>query len=239
MKKIIKYILIITIFYLPTKSNFAQRYKKPQNLPRYDFKKLHFGFTLGVNSLDFNIKKESNILTNDTLFILESQNQNGFNLGIVSNLRVGRYADLRFVPALVFGERHLAYSFNDTSLNILLEKKKKIESTLLDFPIYIKYKSERYNNFRSYVIIGVKYSMDVASQENIIEEGEIILRLKPNDLMGEIGFGMDFYLEFFKFSPQIKLSSGILNLLVKDQSIYTNSIESLYTNGWMLSFTFE
>ena len=234
MKKILIYITLC-VFY---QNINAQRIKLPQNLPRYDFKKMHFGFTLGINSLDFNIRYNPDIVFKDSLYVLQSNNQKGFNLGIVSNFRLGRYTDLRFVPALVFGERHLIYSFSDSSNNIIQEKK-AIESTLIDFPIYIKYKSERYNNFRSYVIIGVKYSMDVASQENIIEEGEIILRLKPNDLMGEIGFGMDFYLEFFKFSPQIKLSSGILNLLVKDQSIYTNSIESLYTNGWMLSFTFE
>ena len=67
----------------------------------------------------------------------------------------------------------------------------------------------------------------------------VIIKLNPNDLMGEIGFGMDFYLEFFKFSPQIKISAGILNLLDKDQTVYTTSIKNLYTNGWMLSFTFE
>lgn len=240
MRKIIKYILLIIILScLCAQSNFAQRYKKPQNLPRYDFKKLHFGFTLGINSLDFNIKKDPNTLTNDTLFVLESQNQNGFNLGIVSNLRIGRYADLRFVPALVFGERHLAYSFNDTILNIVIDEKKKIESTLLDFPIYIKYKSERYNNFRTYILSGIKYSLDIASQDEINDEGKEIVKLKKHDLMGEIGFGIDFYLEYFKFSPQIKLSYGILNLLSKDKTVYTRSIQNLTTNGWMLSFTFE
>ena len=79
----------------------------------------------------------------------------------------------------------------------------------------------------------------VISTQDIIEEDEVIIKLNPNDLMGEIGFGMDFYLEFFKFSPQIKISAGILNLLDKDQTVYTTSIKNLYTNGWMLSFTFE
>ncbi len=57
--------------------------------------------------------------------------------------------------------------------------------------------------------------------------------------MGEIGFGIDFYLEYFKFSPQIKISYGLLNLLSEDNTIFTNSINRLTTNGWMLSFTFE
>ena len=110
---------------------------------------------------------------------------------------------------------------------------------MLDFPIHIKYKSARYNNFRAYLIGGIKYSLDIASQDKIDDEGKEIVKLKKNDLMGELGFGLDFYLEYFKFSPQIKISYGILNLLKKDQSVYTQSIKSLNTNGWMLSFTFE
>ena len=87
--------------------------------------------------------------------------------------------------------------------------------------------------------MGTKYSLDIASQENIINTGNVIIKLKPHDLMGEIGFGMDFYLEFFKFSPQIKLSRGMLNILAKDETAYTESINNLYTNGWMFSITFE
>ena len=86
---------------------------------------------------------------------------------------------------------------------------------------------------------GLKYSMDIASQEKIDDEGQEIVKLKKNDLMGELGFGIDYYFEYFKFSPQIKLSYGILNLLSKDETVYTKSINRLSTNGWMLSFTFE
>ena len=237
MKNHIKHILFILLF-LGVNNAFSQRHKKPQNLMRYDFKKLHFGFTLGINNLDFNLKKNSNTIINDTLKTLYTKSQKGFNLGIVSNLRLSKYTDLRFVPALIFGERHLYYGFVD-SLNSDDNHIKKIESTLIDFPIYIKYKSERYNNFRTYVIGGLKYSMDIASQDKIDDEGQKIVKLKKNDLMGEIGFGIDFYLEYFKFSPQIKLSYGLLNLISQDKSVYTQSINRLSTNGWMLSFTFE
>ena len=237
MQNLIKYLLILSVL-LGTINATAQIRKKPQNLMRYDYKILHFGFTLGINNLNFNIQKNPNTITNDTLRTLHSKSQKGFNLGIVSNLRLSKYTDLRFVPALIFGERHLYYGFVD-SLNSDDSRIKKIESTLLDFPIYIKYKSERYNNFRAYVIGGLKYSMDIASQDQIDDEGQEIVKLMKNDLMGEIGFGIDFYLEYFKFSPQIKLSYGLLNLISQDKSVYTQSIDRLSTNGWMLSFTFE
>ena len=237
MQKITKYLLISVFIFLSVRA-FPQKYKKSQNLARYDFQKIHFGFTLGINELNFNLQKNSNTITNDTLKTIYTRSQKGFNLGIVSNLRLGKYTDLRFVPALIFGERQLEYGFLNNS-NSNNEKLKKIESTLLEFPVYLKYKSERYNNFRAYIMSGIKYSMDIASQDEIDDEGQEIVKLKKNDLMGEIGFGLDFYLEYFKFSPQIKISHGLINLLTKDQSVYTQSINGLRTNGWMLSFTFE
>ena len=237
MQKQIKYFIILLLF-IGASTSYGQRRKKPQNLARYDFQKLHFGFTIGINELNFNIKKSSSTLSNDSLLTLLPNSQKGFNLGIVSNLRIGKFTDLRFIPTLVFGERNLNYGFIDSN-GVSDERVKRIESTLIDFPIYIKYKSARYNNFRTYVIGGIKYSLDVASQDKINDEGKEIVKLKKNDLMGEIGFGFDFYLEYFKFSPQIKLSYGILNLLSKDETIYTQSINHLSTNGWMISFTFE
>lgn len=237
MQKTLKY-LVIAILLFGAFNSTAQRHKRAQNLIQYDYKKLHFGFTLGINNLNFNMQKNSNTITNDTLRTLHSKSQKGFNLGIVSNLRLSKFTDLRFVPTLVFGERHLHYGFIDNQEEN--DKRiKRIESTLIDFPIYIKYKSARYNNFRTYVIGGLKYSMDIASQDKIDDEGQEIVKLKKNDLMGEVGFGVDFYLEYFKFSPQIKLSYGLLNILSKDESVYTQSINELTTNGWMLSFTFE
>ena len=233
MKTINKYLILILLLFSAT--TYGQRYKKPQNLPRYDFKKIHFGFTLGINELNFNMQKNSNTISNDTLATLQARSQKGFNLGIVSNLRLGKYTDLRFIPMLVFAERNLEYDFNNSEDKNI----KRIESTLLDFPLYIKYKSERYNNFRTYILTGVKYSLDIASQDKINDEGQEIVKLKENDLMGEIGFGIDFYLQYFKFSPQIKLSHGILNLISKDKTVYTQSINRLTTNGWMISLTFE
>ena len=232
MKKILIFLLLMSSF-----SSFGQRHKKPQNLPRYDFKKIHFGFTLGINSLNFNINKNKNFLENDTLLSTLSKDQKGFNLGIVSNLRLGRYTDLRFIPTLVFGERILNYQFNETS-NLNLNDK-RIESTLIDFPISLKYKSERYNNFRTYLMCGIKYSLDIASQSEIDDEGQELVKLNNHDLMLEGGFGIDFYLQYFKFSPQIKISHGIINILSKDNTLYTQTLNNLKTSSWMLSFTFE
>ena len=186
------------------------------------------------------MNKNLNYVGTDSLINVYSNNQYGFNLGIVSNFRLGKFTDLRFIPTLVFGERILDYNFKLNNINEnVINESKRIESTLLDFPFHLKYKSERYNNIRTFIITGVKYSLDIASQDKIDDEGEELVKLKKHDIMAEIGFGIDFYLEYFKFSPQIKLSHGILNVLNKENTIYTKSFNQLRTNGWMLSFTFE
>ena len=102
-----------------------------------------------------------------------------------------------------------------------------------------KYKSDRYNNFRTYLLGGIKYGMDIASQKDIDDEGQKLVKLKRNDLGIEIGFGMDFYLEYFKFSPQIKLNYGLLNLLSEDDTIYTKSLTSLTTKHGFFLFLFN
>ena len=236
MKTINKYLLISIILITPMISN-GQRHKKPQNLVKYDFKKIHFGFTLGINTLSFNINKNTDFINNDSLLSMLAEDQKGFNLGIVSNLRLGKYTDLRFIPTLVFGERLINYGFDET--NNLKLTSKRIESTLIDFPLSLKYKSARYNNFRTYVMCGVKYSLDIASQYKIDDEGQELVKLNNHDLMIEGGFGIDFYLQYFKFSPQIKLSHGLINILSKDNTVYTETINNLKTSGWILSFTFE
>jgi len=214
---------------------YAQRYKVPLNLPNYDKKPIHFGFLIGINSLDFKITPVPNV--EDELFVIQSQNQKGFNLGVVSNIRLGYTLDLRFIPTLSLSERKIFYTLiEDNELN---NESKNIESTFIEFPLSLKFKSSRYNNGRAYIMTGVKYSLDLASQRNIDDEGLEIVKIKKDDFLYEIGFGLDFYLTYFKFSPELKANFGLSNLAVNDDSIYSRSIKGMRTRGFTISFTFE
>ena len=228
-------VLSILIFVLLTQSLWAQRHTVPLNLPNYDRKTVHFGFLLGINSMDFKITPRA--VQADTLFILKSQEQKGFNLGIVSNFRLGRNADLRFLPTLSFAERDIFYTIEVNGE--LEETRKDIESTFIEFPLNFKYKSERYNNGRAFLITGVKYNLDLASQKDIDDEGQELIKLNKGDLMYEVGFGIDFYLEYFKFSPELKATFGIVDMLVHEETIYSNSIQKLITRGFTVTLTFE
>ncbi len=231
MKKIYK----VAIILLLSQNLFAQRYNVPLNLPNYDNKPIHFGFLIGLNTLDFKLTPVSNV--EDELFVIQSQNQKGFNLGVVSNMRLGNNLDFRFIPTLSLAERRIFYTLNDNT--VLTDENKKIESTFIEFPVSIKYKSSRYNNGRAYIMTGLKYSLDLASQRNIDDEGLEIVKIKKDDFLYEIGLGLDFYLPYFKFSPELKANFGLTNLVVNDGSIYSRSIKGMKTRGFSISFTFE
>lgn len=214
--------------------------KKVENLSGFDHKIMHFGFTLGVNSTDFTMKH--NLLKVDSLLSLQAQKQSGFNLGIVSDLHMTPLLNLRFIPALSFAQRNLEYVF----LNRKGEKEfivKAVESTFIEFPLNIKYRSERLNNFAAYMVGGFKYSIDLASQAHVDNTGnapqDIVIKLKKHSYSYEAGFGMDFFLKYFKFATEIKLSMGLNNLFINDQTIFARPIESLRSKIILVSFTFE
>ena len=209
-----------------------------KNLPKYDHQWIHFGFSLGINNANFIIRPSPDIKKLDSVYVVESESQMGFNLGIVSNLRLGPYFDLRFIPALSFSQRNLEYTLVGKNSKPVL-KIKNIESTFLEFPLNVKYKSVRINNGRAYVLGGAKFTIDLASQAGVEDEEEVIVKLKKYDYSYEIGFGVDFYLQYFKFAAEIKLSIGINDMLVKDESLFSRSIDKLKSRIFSISFTFE
>lgn len=209
------------------------------NLPKYDLKDYHFGFILGINRMYFSVDRVPEFEQLDSLYVLESTPEMGFNIGIVSNLRLSEHWDLRFIPTLSFGERNLLYTFllNDKKY---FEDKKKIESTHIDFPFNLKFKANRVNNFRAYVLSGVKFSIDLASQAKKKEQDDVLrVKLERDDMALEFGVGFDFYTNFFKFGTELKMSYGVNNLLRQENNIYTRGIEGLQSKIFQLSLTFE
>jgi hypothetical protein len=218
---------------------FAQGSRAP-NLPKYDLKKYHFGFLLAVNQFDFSIKPYSNLNSFDSLMVVETQPQSGFNLGIISNMRLGNNFDLRFLPTLSFGDRIINYTikYRDTISQVV---SKKVESTYLDFPILLKFKSSRMNNTRIYVLGGFNYSIDLASQAKKKNEqkNEVLIKLLRNDYSFQVGVGMDFYLTYFKFAAEFKMAYGFKDLIQREGNLFSNSIDRLNSKIMQVSFLFE
>jgi hypothetical protein len=230
------YILITTLCVGISMSLFAQR-EIPQNLPKFDQKLLHFGFQLGLSSNGFAV--EPNLTQDDSLISIGVGRQPGFIIHVVSELHMGPYFGLRFTPGIAFAARDLTYGYvNDPS-----PKVRTVESTFIDIPLYLKYRSARVNNFAQYIFAGFNYSIDLASQEfvdnQLDERGEFLVKLGRDNYMAEVGVGFDFFLEYFKFSPELRFSYGLNNIIVKDNTIYSNPVEALNSRIFVLSFNFE
>ena len=211
------------------------------NLGDFGEKKIHFGFSLGVNTSSFIM--ESDLSKSDSLIRLEVLPQSGFNLGIVTDLHLGPLFDLRFIPTLSFGERRLEYTFLENTGKPSTVLSKAVESTYLDFPLNLKYRSIRYNNFAAYFVGGFMYSYDLISQKDVINAksniAETVIKLDNSNINYQIGVGFDFFLEYFKFSPELKMSYGVNNLIINDNTILSDPITSLRSKIFLLSFTFE
>jgi hypothetical protein len=217
-----------------------QETKPRGNLPNYFNEKWNFGFTLGVNRANFRIDYADHFERFDSLKTVESKPKYGFNLGIVSELRLHKYVLLRFVPNISFAERNLQYYFEGKKDTII--KDKSIESTFLNFPLDLKLRSKRLGNFDAYLVAGGGYSLDLASKrktKNSSEPDEQIVRLKRDDFSYEAGVGFEFYLEYFKFAVEGKMINGTKNLIIKDNTIFSNPIDKLNSKIFLISITFE
>ncbi len=170
--------------------------RKSKNLPDFDRRMFHFGFVIGLNSANMELQRSGPDNVLDSLHVIAVDPQGGFNLGIVSSFSLAKHLKLRFVPTLSFAQRNIEYYYK-LSDNTWDTEIKAIESTYVEFPLTLKYKSKRLNNFSAYVIGGGKYSIDLVADEGIDnsknEDEEIVIKLKRNTFQFEIGTGTDFY----------------------------------------------
>ena len=219
----------------------AQDPNERGNLRHYYEQSLHFGFTLGVNSADYLIKPAPHFERFDSLKKVEVDKRVGFNLGIIAEYRLQKYLTLRFEPNLSFVERSLLYTFEGYD-NVV--RPKTVESTFINLPINLKLRSKRINNFSTYLIGGGAYAIDLASKRNAKDEqkpklNEQVVRLERDDIYYQVGTGVEFYLEYFKFAIEAKVSIGTRNILIKENTVFSNSIDKLNSKIFLISITFE
>ena len=220
----------------------------------------HFGFVLGANLSYVTIRPIADLTSHnfDSTFIpdilqlpdsakvlsITSNPAPGFVISIVSNMRLSDNFDLRFIPSLTFGDRDLVYTIktyrkeSESEMIII----KKIPSTYVNFPLELKFKSDRYNNFRAYLMGGAQYTLDLASQAKKREQrnsDQKIVKFNRDDIYLEAGVGFDFYNEWFKLGLEFKMMYGLFDQLKREHNLYTNSIQSLKSKIFQFSITFE
>lgn len=208
------------------------------NQPYADLKRYHLGFHIGLHTQDL-ILTNTGLPTVDgkTLFAEIRSYSPGFSVGVIGDMYLSRYLNLRFVPTINFGSKKVRFkSIEDSTY-----EETTLRSNYLSFPLSLKFSSLRLNNVRPYLIGGVYGAFDLGRKKS-----EPLL-MKAVDYGLEIGLGCDIYLPFFKLCPELKFSFGLADLLEKKrpdlreeaQMIYTNALSKARSRMITLTFNFE
>jgi hypothetical protein len=242
-----KSLLIILVFAF-SMSLFGQ-VERPRNLTTFDLKRIHFGFTVGVNAMDVGITR--NYAAEDFLYADLSKLLPGFQVSVVSDLRLNKNWNLRFLPGISFGSREIYfYEYSDGEVGELADYRDAanpvpLGPSFLDFPLHFKYRSDRVNNYRPYLVGGLNFRYDMSAKKpgKYDSESNEYVKFRRGDVYLEFGFGVDTYLRYFKFAPEIKVAVGLLNMIDPNGRVehpeFANSISHARAYVIMLNFHFE
>jgi hypothetical protein len=210
------------------------------NLPDHDLKFYHLGIALIYNNSHFQVSAHPSFLQNDSILAVNPLNTGGFGLAGMHTFHLNDHLEFRIVfPQLMFSYKNLNYNidFNHTGQSTTVTK--QVESILLGFPTQIKFLSDRINNFRVYMLGGINYQYDLASNATA-RKAQDLVKLKSYDLSVEAGIGFQFFFPVFILSPELKISDGIINVHSRDPNlIYSSTIDRLNSRMIVFSLIFE
>ncbi|MEM9991937.1 MAG: porin family protein [Bacteroidota bacterium] len=227
--------LLLAIFMLGgiLEQTEAQSTRGNYNFLDFQQKPYYFGITLGYNRSDYRPFRSEEFLASQNIQSVEAVPGPGFNLAIVTNLKLGRHFDLRLLPGLSFAERQLVYSGEATTPS------RNVSSIFAEVPFHVRYKSAPYKDMRLFMVAGVKYAFDVASDSDARQSDDRV-KISPTDFSAEIGAGVQFFFPYFIFSPEFKVSHGIGNVLIYDNDLPSATVlEKVLSRTFTLSFHFE
>jgi hypothetical protein len=235
-----KFLLLIVVL-ISSESISAQLFSREKVLNNENFDKPRFsyGYYLGFNVYDYNIDYTSDV---KDVQVLKST---GLNVGLIGNIRINDYIDIRLEPGLVISRREL--NFSNTFFNgISYEEKdliREIQSTLVHIPLLVKFSTKRINNIKPFIVGGVSTGLNLSSQENNPDDNsKNNFRVTKNNLYYELGIGIDLYLTWFKFTPSIRGVFSMQDELVNDvdpNSPWTSNLSQMQTRGLFINFTFQ
>lgn len=238
MKSFYHYILL-TLFLGAFHVSHAQLFSKERlaNLETFDSRPLSWGYFLGFNNYDFNFNYNRQFDNDDT--DIEVVPEPGFNVGLIGDMRLNDYLNLRFEPGIYFTQRNLTFPRIEEESDYLRE----VKSTYVHLPILLKVSTKRLNNFKPFIVGGISKSINLGSNETNPEDNYFgQFRMTRSTSYYELGFGIDFYLYYFKFSPSIRGVFATSDELVRDKnplSPWTSNIASMKTRGVFINLTFQ
>jgi len=236
-----RFVFFISLFgILLTGSQASAQLRDNLNLADHDSKFYHLGIALIYNNSHFQVSAHPQFLQSDSVLSVNPENTGGFGLAGMHTFKISPHFEFRVVfPELMFSYKNLTYNLKYPNGDQRALATKQVESILLGFPVQIKFLSDRINNFRVYMLGGVNYQYDLASNATA-RKAQDLVKLKSYDFSIEAGIGFQFFFPVFILSPELKISNGLINVHSRDPNlIYSNTIDRLNSRMIVFSLIFE
>lgn len=213
------------------------------NLPNFDKRPVHYGYFLGINQYDFKFDYVDSYYKDMMYKDIVVIQKKGFNVGLIGDLRINDYFNVRFEPGLYYNLRELVYPEYPQFIKES-DRNREVKSTYIHLPIYIKINAKRINNFRPFLLAGFSSDFNLSSNaKNSDDNASNVFRTSAKNLNYELGLGFEFYLYYFKFSPSFRGIFSFQNELIPDEvgqaSPWTGNIINMFSRGVSLIITFE
>jgi hypothetical protein len=210
------------------------------NLPDHDSKPFYLGIGFMYEQSHFQVSAHPQFLQSDSVLYVNPLNTGGFGVSGMFTLHPTEHWEFRLAfPEFIFASNTLAYHVNYPPAGETNLATKQIQSLLLGFPAHVKFLSDRIDNFRVYMLGGINYQYDLASNSTA-RKAQDLVKLNPSDWSVEGGIGFQFYFPVFILSPELKFSEGIKNVHDRDPNLqYSNVIDKLKTRMVVFSLIFE
>ncbi len=229
-------VIVVSLLSLFSVVGFGQHEPGSVNYFTFHKKPYYFGLRIALISSGYKIELSEDFIRNPYYRQIEVQPGNGLGASVIFNLKLGRYFDFRVLPTVSFQHRQLHFVAVNGS-----DRWDRIESIYLELPVLLRYKSETYRDSKAFVIAGINYMYDVQSTSFLDREKfPDVLRLSPHNFCFEIGAGLQFFFPYFIFSPEIKFSQGLDNILLYDRKLpASNILYQLLSRAIIFSVQFE
>lgn len=215
---------------------------KAQRIHHFDVRPFNLGFTMGLGVAGYDMTHQINQVDPRTGRFLNSVSlvrKPSIYLGLITSLKLTDHLDIRFQPSVTLEERDFNFRFDSTTTfdgESLVRK--KIESSNLNLPLTLKFKSGYYKFTRVYVQFGIQPTWNLASTKKVLNDPDL-LKTERFDVAVVASVGIDLYGEKLKLSPELRYTRGLRNLYVPDNTVFPRAISDLFAQLLTININFE
>lgn len=224
---------IIVLSLVALNGAHAQSVYKRKFQENYDDKRFHLGIQFGTAITRFNIRHSDAFVSRDSAYAIFSPAKSGINAGGIVSYVLSEHFDLRFTPTLSLSGRAVTYRFNRGFEHTAFRD----WTAWVDFPLLLKYKSQRRMNSRMYAVAGGQLSIETNVKRQQLALNT--LNSKSRDFSVVYGAGFEQFLQHSKLTLEIRFAHGLINALQPAANAYSVGIASMNTHTINIYLIFE